>query len=296
MTWMTELYRNKSKDIRDIIFPGTHNSGAYNVIWTQITQEINKFPKKTGPVMRAIIKPWILCQSMNVYEQLKLGTRAFDLRLVYHSSYGWLIHHSYTCCKLSDVVNDIVKFLNETKNTLESLILIFNLANYHDSLNRELNVLNNFVWRRNVHDLEKMSELNERIIIIWNTNYPCPLRNFINNHNHVNSWSWIDDVEPKLNYLNNELNNYNNTKNDGNWKNLTFTLTPQTDSIIEYSLKCAFYTKNGCGIQKLQNNLNPHLDKILSHNNIKNANIITCDFIDSNFINKIIQKNKENNN
>ena len=106
--WMSDFQDTKIMDLRLV---GTHNSGAYTLRSGE--QVGRKFPQFVVTLFGRILRSWALCQSMRVYEQLVSGVRFLDLRV---SRVRGEFHVSHTLVgpKLSDVVEQITRFLSES--------------------------------------------------------------------------------------------------------------------------------------------------------------------------------------
>ncbi|XP_075518359.1 uncharacterized protein LOC142552562 [Primulina tabacum] len=90
--WMS-LFNPDEIEINQIVWPGTHNSATNDI----------GIPLVTRPLAQ--------CQSLSVYQQLRIGTRVLDIRVQEER----LVCHGILVSYSVDVVfNDVKKFLNET--------------------------------------------------------------------------------------------------------------------------------------------------------------------------------------
>lgn len=90
--WMSDFNPDEIK-INQIVWPGTHDSATNDI----------GIPLVTRPLAQ--------CQSLSVYQQLRIGTRVLDIRV----QEDRLVCHGILVSYSVDVVfNDIKKFLNET--------------------------------------------------------------------------------------------------------------------------------------------------------------------------------------
>lgn len=124
--WM-EMNHNKIKDkrIRDIILPGTHDSGAYKFSYNRSTgdKRIDTASKisENFPPLKLLLANYTFTQDDSLYQQLKSGIRCLDLRLTtksvdkgaYQAEY--LITHSFFLLPLVNGAQQIMRFLNENK-------------------------------------------------------------------------------------------------------------------------------------------------------------------------------------
>ena len=117
-------YKNRQKlselPINKIIVPGTHDSGAYDVIFNKSLKggqklwEILRIASRFAPWVYFIVRSWTLCQNKNFYQQLNAGIRSFDIRLTYREADDrWYISHTLLTCTVEDMIKQTVQFLNE---------------------------------------------------------------------------------------------------------------------------------------------------------------------------------------
>ena len=110
--WMADNWEFiKDKKLAEIVIPGTHDSGTYQLGWGN---GIN------------IAKT----QNVSIGEQLKDGIRYLDLRTreATHSgcaddSVWWLVHDKYYSYRLQDALDEIASFVKKPANSKEVIIL-----------------------------------------------------------------------------------------------------------------------------------------------------------------------------
>ncbi|KAJ4965863.1 hypothetical protein NE237_017712 [Protea cynaroides] len=97
--WMSNLDPQKIQ-IGKIVWPGTHDSAT----------------DKIG--IPGITRPFAQCQTLSIYDQLVIGTRVFDIRVQENRRvcHGILLTYS-----IDVVINDVKKFLTETKSEITIL-------------------------------------------------------------------------------------------------------------------------------------------------------------------------------
>lgn len=95
-TWMNDLSYLGDRPLRDIVIPGAHDAGTY--------QMENRIDNNSSQ-----------CQSIPVYEQLVAGARYLDLRAWADKDGKYWMYHGtvWTHVKLEDVLSDIKKFLDK---------------------------------------------------------------------------------------------------------------------------------------------------------------------------------------
>jgi hypothetical protein len=115
--WMEENMKYlKDRAIKDIMIPGTHNAGSYEIGY------------KFEP--RAMLKKYVTCQDESVFNQLAYGNRYFDIRVSHenvlsHPKHNlWIVHGILrTEVTLEEVLRQVRDFLDAT--TAEVVILDF---------------------------------------------------------------------------------------------------------------------------------------------------------------------------
>ncbi len=90
-TWMSLL--NKSVMMMNIFLPGSHDSGAYKMLFCY--------------------KNWARTQELSIYDQLCIGTRYLDIRLTNIGGVYYVMHR-FKYMPFTEVAEDINKFVNET--------------------------------------------------------------------------------------------------------------------------------------------------------------------------------------
>lgn len=115
--WMHDFRHMHNMSINLWTLPSTHDSGAYTVDFSKIPDELpsrykNYLRFSWIPCVRNTINDWIITQSFDIYTQLLMGIRKFDLRICYHNQ-EFYIGHTYICIKLQEALSDIKKFLDE---------------------------------------------------------------------------------------------------------------------------------------------------------------------------------------
>ncbi len=132
MKALKERYPAFSKAaIKDIIIPGTHNSGSYALNQNSdyspdesIDSLILEF-LKTLDVTKAIYADWAKSQPHDVYQQLTKGIRYIDLRVCGKSGEPYSCHGMYSD-KLSNIIQQINRFISKEENRYEIIILDIN--------------------------------------------------------------------------------------------------------------------------------------------------------------------------
>lgn len=120
-TWMNDLLPNiGGKRIRDLIIPGTHDSGSY--------REAYEIPSKELPTTK-----YSLCQDDTIRGQLYQGARYLDIRPAFykHMPYKWYVNHGITIQHpMKHVMEQVVQFVKETGE-----LVIFGLKEFPQGFN-----------------------------------------------------------------------------------------------------------------------------------------------------------------
>lgn len=95
-TWMEGLDPGKIR-IHQIVWPGTHDSA---------TNEIG---------IPLVTRPFAQCQSLSIYDQLKIGTRLLDIRVQEDRR---ICHGVLLSYNVDVVINDVKRFLQETQSEI----------------------------------------------------------------------------------------------------------------------------------------------------------------------------------
>ncbi|KAI8898359.1 PLC-like phosphodiesterase [Globomyces pollinis-pini] len=99
--WMSNHSNNK---LADLIIPGTHNSAAYKISNHLICSKLWWIGK--------LGKRFVLTQTLTITEQLKLGIRAFDLRISLLNNKPY-VSHTCRLSSLKSILLQILAYLND---------------------------------------------------------------------------------------------------------------------------------------------------------------------------------------
>lgn len=114
--WMSNL--DPSRKWTELCFPSTHNSATFmmdpsTLAWSKLLH--------VTPHLRGFVAQWTCCQSLTLYEQLRLGVRALDLRISTHAGTLW-VSHKLACVPLAFALLDVRRFLMQTQR---EVVLVF---------------------------------------------------------------------------------------------------------------------------------------------------------------------------
>lgn len=127
--WMSDIWGFiKGRKLSDIVIPGTHDSGTY-----QLGTFTGVNTAKT--------------QTIHIGDQLKDGIRYFDMRVREAAHRGcadpsvWWLYHTWDSYKLQDALNQIEAFASKPENAKEVIILDFQDVTTNYSDDRAVDVL-----------------------------------------------------------------------------------------------------------------------------------------------------------
>jgi hypothetical protein len=293
--WMSKLPRDTK--LKDIVFPGTHDSLTYTGVNLKIKYEkpnniakiIQKFPFIPYiPGLEHKVNRWAQTQTSSIYSQLSHGIRCFDIRVVKEvgtdKCYGW---HSFVVEEFDTFLDDIEAFTNLYPS--EVIIIRFSCVNCDVTQtfcnNRMMKRLNTYMVKKEdgvspfTYALRDLGEKRRLIIdksgadIVGWEDY-C----FTDLVHHP--WEKIFNVTKKEKQQLHSLQEYSST--DSKIYNLDWTLTPfDNDTILGLS-----------NIMKVSKNFNKRLPVFLqklSQSNIQKIGVISIDVEDSVDLYQIIQ-------
>jgi len=106
-SWMEQLYSESDASLKDIVIPGTHDSGTYAITSSSDLSSVSgqwfyKFAK-------SVVSGWSKTQACDIATQLNGGIRYLDLRLEWHEDDIWIVH-GLLSDTLSNVLHDVKEF------------------------------------------------------------------------------------------------------------------------------------------------------------------------------------------
>lgn len=119
-----DLY--KTFPINNLQVIGTHDSACYQLINGNTNSNLVRFANmfKWIPFVNNIIRDWTLTQDRNLYYQLKMGIRAFDLRVTYDpNTQDYYFSHTFFCVRAKEALNDIHRYFLENPHGFLFMII-----------------------------------------------------------------------------------------------------------------------------------------------------------------------------
>jgi len=164
-----------NRSLRQMVLPASHDAGMYLV----------GFPQSLGRT-----------QTLNLYGQLKLGVRYFDLRPSWRDGTLYIHHDIITGPRLCDVLNDVRRFMNEGHRELIILKLShydsFNADRYESAIAEIQNRLGSWLYvskpaGKRLADIPLKVYLQStgRVLVVCDGSYPVQ-------HHHDGIWVYRD--------------------------------------------------------------------------------------------------------
>ena len=237
--WQYNLYKKlKNKKINKIILPGTHDSGAYQIMTTKTffsddlrgdQKKYNYFrlAAKVLPPVYLIVKHWTITQNKNIYDQLMFGIRSFDLR-IFWSQYkkNWYIGHSIAVNTYKKVISDFIRFLKSHKNEFVIIQIKRDFENRHTvnkkveafwKYNKSFKEFYKLIWfSKKIPTYEDLINSGKRIIMIIHSNLKTDNKIyntdklFVLDNEYVSKWPNTNvlqnSVDAQKRWLKNKIN------------------------------------------------------------------------------------------
>ena len=286
--WINTLCKlNKQLTLNNLILPATHNSCAYKIDHSLIK---HKLPSSllNNCLVENYIERWTLNQNINLYEQLEMGVRLFNIDISYFAD-KFYTSHTFLLNELENDLKDIKKWTDLNKGELIVLSFVS-----HDIPNNKILEFENLIVKYFLN-------------IIYPAQYAYPLQtpiyNFINQNNVVliyydkttglfyksikSSWENTNKIEKFTKKLKNTLETLQSNRNI--FSDINFTLTPTYNDIIKSILCFKNYYNLEKFVKKFNTNFIELFDMLITK--LKYVNAISMDYIDVITCNYIIQLN-----
>tara|TARA_B100000674_G_C37968708_1_gene975866 strand:+ start:1903 stop:2898 length:996 start_codon:yes stop_codon:yes gene_type:complete len=296
--WMEILYQYiKHKTVKEIVIPGTHDSGTYSCTIERGITPQSDFPSFLCkiPCLRPIILNFVIDQNYDILSQLNAGIRYFDFRVslsIYDNKFR--VHHSLYGDEYENIFNQILEFISINKNE----IIIINFSHFYWKKNQNmtldqhrslLKIMESCIGKYllssdNINmKIEDILKTDKRIILIYNGEFDENLTDLINqlNVNYIvngscnleNKWPNSQKITDLINYFNND----EDTSQYGiNFFQLKAVLTPNKKSVFQGVFLPCYYPSS---TRELAEICNPSIHKWLKLNKY-NVNIVSLDWID----------------
>ena len=259
--WQYKLFNIlKNKKINRIYLPGTHDSGAYNFITDKTFSKFKNDQKQFNyfrllskfTPLYFIIKAWTKTQNQDVFDQLKLGIRSFDLR-IFWSGYKkkWFLGHSIAVTTYEKIMNDIIKFIKVNKNEFIVIQIKEDWENRSTlkgnidafwKYTKSFKYFYNLIWfEKKIPTYKELLDSGKRIILIISPTLNTANKNYKTNNlfnlkkDYTSKWPNTNILEKSLNsqvdFLKNRINKIDKDNYLNKFVDVLVTFTPQSKDI-----------------------------------------------------------------
>lgn len=308
----------KMLPLNRLLIPGTHDSGTVRLDFSRpigagIWFKAANVAARILPCVGGVIKDWTVTQQWEIAGQLEQGIRFFDLRVDYYSGNNqFYITHTFTACPLQKVINAFKDFLSETEQEVLLLEISpewYGRARMTPAINDRLLSLirqelgnwlcppeKNGLW--DSITIEALARKGKRLLVYF-SGQTHTVFDFLWNPAQLHiPWNNTSTVQVQEAGLVNNLASM--VRSDSELNGLYFTLTPQTQDVVQDVARriftpCCYQPKS---ILSLTRSIQGYLDCFIEGHReeikSKNALFIT-DFPTEEFIQKVIDLNKRSN-
>lgn len=291
--WMAKL--NPLLLWTNVILPGTHDSGAYDIDYGHPMPGNEKL--RFGRLAKCYVDEWTITQVYTIRQQLSMGVRCFDLRIAYDGDELWVCH-TFTCIPLQRVFDAVFAFAMFHQSELIVMRLREDYENRSTmtpaAIVRLLDMVNSIRSQliKVEHEGFTIGELRNayrNIACVWtgdaslgNTDLVLPSR-FVAGH-----WANTDDIDTLSAQIN--WNLQNRERGTDAFYELSFTLTPDANAIknaIAKQLTCRGTTNLETYADQCKDLLMHCEEKKLS----KAASLISFDYADDEMVRLVANLN-----
>ena len=178
--WVAQVYKDRgSTTLRDMVIPGTHDSGTYNINESvDIAPDVKPELKAVFSVAKKSAVGWAKTQSFDVKAMFEQGIRHLDLRIRKHKG-EFVIVHSFVGMKVVDVLKQARDFANA--HPKEPIILEVAKTPSAEDMPALLDLFDQYVGDRkpdnnigitdltldNIWESDSRDNKNNNVIVIW---------------------------------------------------------------------------------------------------------------------------------
>ena len=297
-SWVKDLsIKNKKLTFNDLLLPGTHNSCSYSFN-KQLIYLTHSYLLECC-IIAYFIKNWTINQSYNIYKQLTLGIRVFNIDVSY-SEDVFYTSHTFFINKLEYDLKDIFEY---NKKFNEFIILSFILQDIpEDNIEDLENLIRKYFHENTIYPIEYNDPLNislyelynenKNILIYFEKNTTSKSDYLFYSHKdlYVSSWENTNSINKFKKKCIKRLDTFHTIKNNNSkiFCDLNWTLTPNYKQILKNIFLCCNKENNNLKewIKPFNKELIPF---IKTHKKlIKHINSISIDFANYDIITELI--------
>ena len=297
--WIFDMCKCKTYTLNDLILPGTHNSCCSTIDTGKYLEKDMICCTNIWPISN-IIKNWSINQKLDIYTQLNIGVRLFDIDISFYND-EFYTSHTFIIDRLDNLLKQLIKF-NEISGDLYVLKIIhrFNITN--EKIKKLENIFNETFKDKIIFPNEYADPLNININIFKDNSKNMLIYMDNTNHNFYqikyNMFSdWPNKQKKEECYQYNKLKLYNDFKDLRHGHNhlfidLNWILTPTYKNVI-LNILCNCYC-NSITLEKWIYELNNKLEDFIDENinSLYIINSLSIDFITIDIVENIININK----
>lgn len=287
------------KTLKNLTIPGTHDSGTYwlttapmpgdqSALWEDLYELADILDKDVG----LIAKEWAQSQDKNFYQQMQGGIRYFDLRAGWQkNTKEWVTYHFVEGSPVQYLLGNISSYLHDYPNE----IVIVEMSHFEGSptpaeitslKNMVLNTLGPYLAPVDLSfsfTINQMVTTGKRALVTMEQDYdsvsiwpPSAIHN---------TYADTPDLKMMVEYNNKTVAKFMNSTWPGTLFKISWTLTPDTDTVLESVLPWKPNT-----LLKLANNANkalPSFDTQMKNYGWRTGNILIIDHFENSEVLKV---------
>lgn len=279
------------RTLKDITLPGTHNSGAYELIEKVLPGRAEAIIEICGLIednfdgpIEEIIMNWSITQTQNLYGQLRGGIRYLDFRAGWLPSEGlWVTHHFLIGNPVETLLKDIKKFLDWHRKEVV-VIELNSFEGQPDSIALDLlrdlvvQYLGNYLYPVDLEfefTFRDMVRSGRRVIVTfeegdYSKDYIWPKDSIFN------TFANSDDLDTMMSFNQEKLEEFNSGEFEDSLYKISWTLTPDCETFRSTEVPGAH-----TGVDDLARTANPTLARFWWENQYRSerlGDILVVDF------------------
>ena len=293
--WVSIVFKNNPNiTLRDMVIPGTHDSGTYNL---SLQSDVSPDAPSAYALAKGVVADWGRAQSFDFHTMLRLGVRHFDLRILKHKGH-FVCVHGLVGMRLDDLLSQVRNFADT--HPLEPIILEVAKTPDDRDVGPMIDIFNRYVSHRSADNTIPLAKLtladlwkkdqfgnNKNIVVVFTSDGEHGQRRGYFNGEHQFTGTWADTEDTST--LKNRLlsGSYHKGRYDHGLSNAphdklfysAFTLTPQASTIAKDVVN---FTSSGSLLKWTKNDLRPLLGEWVTEWSAKGIkpNIMTADFFE----------------
>jgi hypothetical protein len=237
--------RNRDVPLKSLVLPGTHDSGSWNVSFSD--PKLNEEPFgsfRSVPLAGNIVRGFCVTQNRTLYQQCVDGMRLFDFRIALAKDNQWYLWHGFRNITAREGLAQLAKFTVE--NPTEVLVIFFRIdgPSLSDAQKRSIDAMLE-PYTGYMLDHSKMSvDAKLSSILAAKKNWVLFANKYLSNTNNLygdygllqgrwfNEW----DVGRMVSNLDGELNAAPEKSATNGYYVMQWIVTPDTNDVVKSAL------------------------------------------------------------